>query len=140
MHVTRRRCSRCCPAARRVPCWSPRAERCPSWSGAGSSTLTCCRAARRALFGVVAGEERAAAEPDATEAVLKACAGLPLAIRIAGARLVTRSSWNVRTLSGRLADERHRLDELRVGNLAVRASFEVSFASLPAAARGGPDP
>src|SRR5262249_17925386 len=35
---------------------------------------------------------------------------------------------------------RHRLDELRVGNLAVRASFEVSFASLPAAARGGPHP
>ena len=98
------------------------------------------RGEARALFGVVAGEERAAAEPDATEAVLKACAGLPLAIRIAGARLATRSSWNVRTLSGRLADERYRLDELRVGNLAVRASFEVSFASLPAAARGGPDP
>jgi DNA-binding SARP family transcriptional activator len=98
------------------------------------------RGEARALFGVVAGEERAAAEPDATEAVLKACAGLPLAIRIAGARLATRSSWNVRTLSGRLADERHRLDELRVGNLAVRASFEVSFASLPAAAPGGPDP
>jgi tetratricopeptide (TPR) repeat protein len=54
-----------------------------------------------------------------------------LAIRIAGARLATRGNWSIRTLAGRLSDERSRLDELRVGNLAVRASFEVSFATLP---------
>src|SRR5262249_59557159 len=88
----------------------------------------------RMLFGVVAGEERAAAEPAATEAVLKACAGLPLAIRIAGARLARRGGGTVRALADRLSDERRRLDELRMGNLAVRASFEVSFTSLP-----GPD-
>ena len=97
------------------------------------------RGEARALFGVVAGEERAAAEPAATEAVLRACAGLPLAIRIAGARLARRGG-TVQALADRLSDERRRLDELRMGNLAVRASFEVSFASLPAAAPGGPDP
>lgn len=85
----------------------------------------------RALFTRVVGAKRVAAESAATEEVLAACVGLPLAIRIAGARLATRSSWGVRTLADRLADERKRLDELRVGNLAVRASFEVSFASLP---------
>ena len=36
-----------------------------------------------------------------------------------------------RSLAGRLHDEHRRLDELKVGDLAVRACFEVSFASLP---------
>ena len=95
----------------------------------------------RALFGRVAGEERAGAEPDPTDEVLAACAGLPLAIRIAGARLAARGGWNVHTLAGRLSDERRRLDELRAGNLAVRTSFEVSFASLArSAGPGGVDP
>ena len=95
----------------------------------------------RALFGRVAGEERAVAEPGPTNEVLTACAGLPLAIRIARARLAARGGWNVRTLAGRLSNERRRLDELRAGNLAVRASFEVSFASLGGATgRGGVDP
>jgi DNA-binding SARP family transcriptional activator len=95
----------------------------------------------RILFARVAGEERAAAEPADTDLVLAACAGLPLAIRIAGARLAARGGWNVHYLAGRLADERRRLDELRAGNLAVRASFEVSFASLAVAAiPGGVDP
>ncbi|MGE5134304.1 MAG: BTAD domain-containing putative transcriptional regulator [Gemmatimonadota bacterium] len=95
----------------------------------------------RTLFARVAGEQRAAAEPADTDRVLAACAGLPLAIRIAGARLAARGGWNVHYLAGRLADERRRLDELRAGNLAVRASFEVSFSSLSSAARpGGVDP
>jgi DNA-binding SARP family transcriptional activator len=91
----------------------------------------------RTLFARVAGEERTSAEPAATQEVLAACAGLPLAIRIAGARLAARGGWNVHYLAGRLADERRRLDELRAGNLAVRASFEVSFASLAGSAGPG---
>ena len=95
----------------------------------------------RALFGQVAGEERARAEPAATDEVLAACAGLPLAIRIAGARLAARGGWSVHTLAGRLSNERRRLDELRAGNLAVRACFEVSFAGLvPACGPGGTGP
>jgi DNA-binding SARP family transcriptional activator/Flp pilus assembly protein TadD len=94
-----------------------------------------------ALFTKIVGARRVTAEPGATGEVLTACAGLPLAIRIAGARLATRGNWSIATLASRLADERHRLDELRVGNLAVRASFEVSFATLPGpAAPGGPSP
>ncbi len=94
----------------------------------------------RVLFARVAGEERTAAEPADTDRVLAACAGLPLAIRIAGARLAARGGWNVHYLAGRLSDERRRLDELRAGNLAVRASFEVSFASLAATEPDGVDP
>ena len=94
-----------------------------------------------ALFTKIVGGKRVAAEPGAAVEVLTACAGLPLAIRIAGARLATRGNWSIRTLASRLSDERSRLDELRVGNLAVRASFEVSFATLPGPATpGGPAP
>jgi DNA-binding SARP family transcriptional activator len=84
-----------------------------------------------ALLRRIVGEARGRAEPEATGQVLAACAGLPLAIRIAGARLAARRNWSVATLAARLADERGRLDELQVGELAVRASFEVSFAALP---------
>jgi DNA-binding SARP family transcriptional activator len=90
-----------------------------------------------ALFTRVVGDERAAAEPEATAELLLACAGLPLAIRICAARLATRRGWAIRSMANRLRDEHRRLDELRAGDLAVRASFQVSFASLPTSA--GPD-
>jgi DNA-binding SARP family transcriptional activator len=84
------------------------------------------------LFVKVVGEDRAAAEPEATAELLEACAGLPLAIRICAARLVTRSGWTIAAMAARLRDVHRRLDEMRAGDLAVRASFQVSFASLPA--------
>ncbi len=89
------------------------------------------------LFTKVVGDERATAEPEATAELLLACAGLPLAIRICAARLATRPGWTIRTMAGRLSNEHRRLDEMRVGDLAVRASFQVSFTSLPAAAQPG---
>ena len=93
------------------------------------------------MFAGIIGRGRAEAEPEATQQVLAACAGLPLAIRIAGARLAARGSWSVRTIATRLADQRRRLDWLRTGDLAVRACFEVSFSSLPGpAAAHGVDP
>jgi DNA-binding SARP family transcriptional activator len=84
-----------------------------------------------ALFASIVGTGRVAAEPAATDEVLAACAGLPLAIRIAGARLAARPGWTVATLASKVHSEQRRLDELRAGDLAVRATFEVSFASLP---------
>ena len=95
----------------------------------------------RDMFAGIIGRDRAGAEPGATEEVLAACAGLPLAIRIAGARLAARGGWSVHTIATRLADERRRLDWLRTGDLAVRACFEVSFSSLPGPAlASGVDP
>jgi len=89
----------------------------------------------------IIGEDRVAAEPEPVREVLTACAGLPLAIRIAGARLAARRGWTVATMARRLADEQHRLDELTAGDLAVRACFEVSFTSLPhSPAAGAVDP
>lgn len=85
----------------------------------------------RTLLVRVIGEKRAAAEPEAVEAVLDRCAGLPLAIRIAAARLSSRPDWSVAALAERLADEGGRLDELQEEDRAVRASFAVSYAALP---------
>ena len=89
-----------------------------------------------ALFSRIVGEERAVAEPDATAEVLVACAGLPLALRICAARLAARRQWRIATLAGRLRNEQRRLDELSIGDLAVRASFQVSYDSLKSPARG----
>ena len=84
----------------------------------------------RELLTAMIGEERAAAEPGPVQDVLDACAGLPLAIRIAGARLTSRRGWAVRTLARRLADQHRRVDEFTAGDLAVRTCFDVSFDAL----------
>ncbi|MBO0801826.1 MAG: tetratricopeptide repeat protein [Nocardiopsaceae bacterium] len=82
------------------------------------------------LFIRLVGDGRPAAEPDATAEVLLACAGLPLAIRICAARLAARRQWKVATMASRLRDSRRRLDEMRAGDLEVRASFQVSYDAL----------
>ncbi|WP_030917039.1 AfsR/SARP family transcriptional regulator [Streptosporangium amethystogenes] len=101
-----------------------------------------------ALFGTVAGTERVEAERAAAMDVVAACGFLPLAVRIVAARLAARPSWTVASLVPRLADERRRLDEMRVGDLAVEATFALGYGQLsPAQARafrllslpGGPD-
>ena len=98
------------------------------------------RAEARALLAKIVGPDRLDAEPDATDRLLAACAGLPLAIRIAGVRLAGRTCWTIGSLAAKVADERRRMDEFTAGDLAVRACFQVSFDSLPAARQGRPDP
>jgi tetratricopeptide (TPR) repeat protein len=58
---------------------------------------------------------------------VQSCGWLPLAVRIAGARLATRPQWRLAMLAERLADERRRLDELATGDLEVRASLALSY-------------
>lgn len=84
-----------------------------------------------ALFTAIVGDARVAAEPDDADAILRACGHLPLAIRISGGKLAGRAKWPLRVLRERLDDESQRLDELRVGESGVRASFELSLRSLP---------
>ncbi|MEV5379840.1 BTAD domain-containing putative transcriptional regulator [Streptomyces nondiastaticus] len=84
----------------------------------------------------IVGPQRLAAEPEATGRILAACAGLPLALRVAAARLAGRPDWQVRRLADRLADERGVLAELTVGDLAVRTCVAASYHGLaPDAAR-----
>jgi DNA-binding SARP family transcriptional activator/tetratricopeptide (TPR) repeat protein len=93
----------------------------------------------RDLFCTIVGAARATAEPQAVTDVLTCCAGLPLAIRIAASRLATRPGWSIGYLAAKLADEQGRLAELTAGDLAVRASFEVSYQALPGGGLGSPD-
>ncbi len=83
----------------------------------------------------VAGAERVAAEPEATMEIAELCDHLPLAIRIAGARLAAREHWSLAHLSRLLRDERRRLDELAVGDLSVRASLALGYGALTAEER-----
>ncbi|MGZ0151299.1 ATP-binding protein [Kribbella sp. WER1] len=63
-------------------------------------------------------------------ALAEACARLPLALRIAGARLATRRVWTVADLTRRLSDGNRRLTELSVGESSVLNSFQLSYADL----------
>ncbi|MCF3146398.1 AfsR/SARP family transcriptional regulator [Streptomyces platensis] len=81
------------------------------------------------LLGAIAGTERAAAEPAAARELVAVCGGLPLAVRIAAARLASRPGWTLADLVARLS-ERRRLDELRVGDLGVEATFRVGYEAL----------
>ncbi|WP_346140414.1 AfsR/SARP family transcriptional regulator [Kutzneria viridogrisea] len=87
------------------------------------------------LLAGVAGADRVLGEPAEAAAIVRCCGYLPLAIRIAGARLAGRQAWSLRTLHDRLADESNRLSELRVGDLGVRSSFELSLRQLCGPAR-----
>ena len=51
------------------------------------------------------GERRLAAEPAAASRVVTACAGQPIAIRAAGARLATRPGWRVTAMMDQLEHE-----------------------------------
>ncbi|MEU8542150.1 BTAD domain-containing putative transcriptional regulator [Streptomyces sp. NPDC048717] len=88
-----------------------------------------------ALLVGVAGSERIAANPGATERLGELCDRLPLALRIAGARLVAKPHWSVRSLVTRLEDQRRRLDELSPGQGGVRAGFRLSYRDLSPPAR-----
>ncbi|MFC7219142.1 BTAD domain-containing putative transcriptional regulator [Streptomyces polyrhachis] len=85
------------------------------------------------LFVRIVGEDRVAPEREAAMDVVGRCGYLPLAIRIAASRLAARRTWTVSTLAAKLADEHRRLDELRVGDLAVKATFELGYGQLPPA-------
>jgi DNA-binding SARP family transcriptional activator/DNA polymerase III delta prime subunit len=87
------------------------------------------------LLGRIAGPDRMAAQPAAARRILDCCGRLPLAIRIAGARLAARPSWPLGDLATRLTDTGRRLDELAFGDLTVRANLAVSYAALAAAPR-----
>lgn len=59
------------------------------------------------------------------------CGRLPLALRITGAQLATGTTPSASELAGRLLAHQTRLARLKIGNLAVRTSFALSYTKLP---------
>ncbi|MEU7860854.1 BTAD domain-containing putative transcriptional regulator [Nonomuraea sp. NPDC049141] len=82
------------------------------------------------LSGIV-GEARTAREPEAAAAIVRACGFVPLAVRIAGARLAARPGWPLAVFQSRLMDEHRRIGELRIGDLDVRTGLDHSYRGLP---------
>jgi DNA-binding SARP family transcriptional activator len=78
----------------------------------------------------IVGVTRAGAEPTAVADLAALCGGLPLALRIVGARLAARPHWRLDRMVERLTNERNRLDELSYGELRVRATLSVTYEVL----------
>ena len=79
------------------------------------------------LLGRLAGSTRVSAAAKAADELVQWSGGLPLAVRILGARLAVRPNASVGALADLLRDERHRLRALRLGDIAVRTSVLVSY-------------
>jgi DNA-binding SARP family transcriptional activator/tetratricopeptide (TPR) repeat protein len=82
------------------------------------------------LFGRIVGD-RAGAEPDAVIEVVRRCGRLPLAIRLAAARLAHRPGWRVADLLRRLGEA--TLPGLAAEDRTVAAAFALSYGQLPVA-------
>jgi DNA-binding SARP family transcriptional activator len=82
------------------------------------------------LLGRLVGVGRIHADLAGAAEVASLCGHLPLALRIAGARLVARPGWPVRALADRLTHATRRLDELRAADLQVGSSLAVSHQAL----------
>ncbi|WBB78043.1 BTAD domain-containing putative transcriptional regulator [Micromonospora sp. WMMD882] len=83
-----------------------------------------------ALLRQIVGE-RILAEPVEVEELARLCGWLPLALRIAGARLASRPHWRVSRLVERLRDRSHLLDELVHRDLCIRTTIGLSYHTLP---------
>jgi DNA-binding SARP family transcriptional activator/tetratricopeptide (TPR) repeat protein len=84
------------------------------------------------LLAKIVGTDRVSAALDDAEELVRACGALPLAVRIAAAKLAARPSWPVSAMVRRLTGSHRRLGELEAGDLSVRASIASSYESLPA--------
>ncbi|MFF8925495.1 BTAD domain-containing putative transcriptional regulator [Streptomyces koyangensis] len=83
------------------------------------------------LLRTTLGAERAEREPDAAGELLRLCGGLPLAVRIAAARLANRPHWTVQRLVERLRDHNRRLDEFTSEGRGVAGALLLSYQSMP---------
>jgi tetratricopeptide (TPR) repeat protein len=84
------------------------------------------------LLSRLGGRARVDAEPEAAKAISRLCGYLPLAVRIAGAKLNANPHLPLPRFARQLADQHRRLDTLHVGDLDLRASFALSYQQLPA--------
>jgi hypothetical protein len=84
------------------------------------------------LFARMAGADRVAAEPDAARAVVRMCAGLPLAICVAGAHTASRSRRPIARLAADLGIQQQRLAMLAADDLSVSSAFDTTYSALPA--------
>lgn len=71
----------------------------------------------------------------ALETIVSICSGMPLALRIVGARLASLGLEQLPEVAAAMADRTERLDWLVAGDLAVRTSLELAYADAGRPAR-----
>ncbi|MGW1890119.1 cyclophane-containing RiPP biosynthesis TPR protein HaaT [Streptomyces sp. NPDC002004] len=82
------------------------------------------------LFGRLSGRLADAFDRDVVDALVRLCGCLPLGVSLLAARLRHHPSWTAEDLRGRLVAARDRLGELRAGERAVTATFDLSYRDL----------
>ncbi len=82
------------------------------------------------LLSRIVGKTRVMAESATADEICELLGHLPLALDIAAHRLASRPRWSLRELAERLRIEYARLDELKIGDQEVRASFAISWEAL----------
>ncbi|HTJ34260.1 MAG TPA: BTAD domain-containing putative transcriptional regulator [Dactylosporangium sp.] len=98
--------------------------------GAGSVSLDVLDDADAARFVTTVVGERAASDPGATAEVVRLCGALPLALRLAAARLAHRPSWTVADLAERLRQANPAPIDLAVDGRSTHAAFDLSYRQL----------
>lgn len=91
-----------------------------------------------AMLGRIAGQDRLTADPAAADAIVCACAGLPLALRIAGARLAAAPALRAADLAADLTSEPAATPRsgtglraaLAIGDLSVARRLDEAWYSL----------
>ncbi|MEV8375787.1 NB-ARC domain-containing protein [Kribbella sp. NPDC056861] len=92
------------------------------------STFTAAESLR--LLASVAGDDRVRSDEASAQELSELTGGLPLALRLIGARMNARPGWRLRHFVEQLQDERRRLNELGVDQSGVRATFAASLNEL----------
>jgi DNA-binding SARP family transcriptional activator len=82
------------------------------------------------LLARIIGHDRVQAEAASALALTRLCGCLPLALRIAGAKVAARPHWRIDQMVRRLTDEGRRLDELALSGIAIRTTLSLSYNSL----------
>ncbi|WP_155980937.1 AfsR/SARP family transcriptional regulator [Nocardia sp. CNY236] len=90
------------------------------------------------LAGMI-GRQRIDAEIDSARMVVAVCSGLPLALRVVGLRLLDRPDRRICDIARKLVDSDQFLDELQVGDVAVRSALGRAYDALNQRSRGEKD-
>ncbi|WP_150134038.1 cyclophane-containing RiPP biosynthesis TPR protein HaaT [Streptomyces hyaluromycini] len=82
------------------------------------------------LFVRLSGRPTDALDRGVVDELVRLCGCLPLGVSLLAARLRHHPSWTAEDLRGRLLAARDRLGELRAGERAVTATFDLSYRDL----------
>ncbi|MCX5421960.1 cyclophane-containing RiPP biosynthesis TPR protein HaaT [Streptomyces sp. NBC_00078] len=82
------------------------------------------------LFVRLSGRPVNALDRDLLRELARLCGYLPLGVSLLAARLRHHPSWSSEDLRERLVAARHRLGELRAGDRAIAATFDLSYRDL----------